>query len=87
MKKSDLRKYAKLVAKVGANIQKGQQVKINASIEQSDFVLLVVEEWYKAGASKVSIDWNIDRLTALNYKYQDLEILYLYPEFLELSNR
>lgn len=75
MKKSDLRKYAKLVAKVGANIQKGQQVKINATIEQSDFVLLVVEECYKAGASKVSIDWNVDRLTALNYKYQDLETL------------
>ena len=75
MKKSDLRKYAKLIAKVGANVQKGQQVKINVGVENSDFALMVVEECYKAGASKVSIDWTVDGLGVLHYKYQDIETL------------
>ena len=75
MKKSDLKKYAKLIAQVGANVQKGQQVKINVSVENSEFALMVVEECYKAGASKVSIDWAVDGLGLLNYKYQDVETL------------
>ena len=60
MKKSDLRKYAKLIACVGANVQKGQQVKLSVSVENSEFALMVVEECYKAGASKVTIDWSVD---------------------------
>ena len=75
MKKSDLRKYAKLIAQVGANVQKGQQVKVNVSVENSEFALMVVEECYKAGASKVSIDWTVDGLGVLHYKYQDIETL------------
>ena len=75
MKKSDLRKYAKLIACVGANVQKGQQVKLSVSVENSEFALMVVEECYKAGASKVTIDWSVDGLGLLTYKYQDLETL------------
>ena len=75
MKKSDLRKYAKLIACVGANVQKGQQVKLSVSVENSEFALMVVEECYKAGASKVTIDWNVDKLALINYKYQDIETL------------
>ena len=56
MKKSILRNYAKLIAKMGGNVQKGQDVMILASLDQPDFVRMVVEECYALGARKVSVE-------------------------------
>ena len=75
MKKSDLKKYAKLIVKQGVNVQKNQSVIINASIESSEFVHMVVEECYKAKAKDVRVDWLDDDLTILNFKYQSIETL------------
>lgn len=75
MKKSDLKKFAKLIVKQGANVQKNQSVIINASLEIADFVRLVVEECYKAKAKDVRVDWTDDELTKIHYKYQKLETL------------
>ena len=75
MKKSDLKKYAKLIVKQGANVQKNQSVIINASIEALDFVRMVVEECYKAKARDVRVDWSDDELTSMHYKYQSVETL------------
>ncbi len=71
MDRNKIVKYAELIAKVGANIQKGQEVTIVSDIEIKDFILILVEECYKAGASKVTIDWSDDDLTKLNVKYAD----------------
>ena len=46
MKKSVLRKYATLIATVGVNVQKGQEVFIAAELDQPEFVKMVVEECY-----------------------------------------
>lgn len=48
MKKSVLRKYATLIATVGVNVQKGQEVFIAAELDQPEFVKMVVEECYRA---------------------------------------
>ncbi len=58
MTKKILKKYAELVARVGANVQQNQDVIINASVDQVEFVSLVVEECYKLGAKSVTVDWN-----------------------------
>ncbi|MBR5119403.1 MAG: aminopeptidase, partial [Clostridia bacterium] len=58
MKKSILRNYAKLIAKMGGNVQKGQNVMILASLDQPDFVRMVVEECYALGARKVNVEWS-----------------------------
>ena len=50
MKKTAIQKYAALIARKGVNVQKGQDVIINASVEQPEFVRMVVDECYKAGA-------------------------------------
>ena len=55
MKKSQLQKYAKLIARKGVNVQKGQDVRVRACPDQLDFVRMVVEECYKAGAGKVIV--------------------------------
>lgn len=75
MKKSILRKYAKLAAKVGVNVQKGQDVVIVASVDQEDLVVYVVEECYRLGANKVTVEWGSDRLTKIHYQKASVETL------------
>ena len=66
MKKTTIRQYAKLIAVKGVNVQKGQEVIINASVENPEFVKVLVEECYKAGASKVTVEWSYQPLTKVN---------------------
>ena len=75
MRKSQLKKYAKLLARVGLNIKKGQTVFIGASLEQPEFVTMVVEECYKAGASEVYVEWNHQPIEKLDAQYRTLESL------------
>ena len=75
MKKEQLQKYAELLAKVGLNVQKGQTVFVEAGLDQPDFVTMVVEECYKAGASEVFVDWSHQPVAKLNSNYRTLESL------------
>lgn len=75
MKKSTMQKYARLIAQKGVNVQKGQEVIVNASLDQPEFVKMVVEECYKKGASKVMVEWAYQPLTKLNYRYRSVKTL------------
>ena len=75
MKKTVLREYAKLIAKVGANVQKGQEVFITADLDQPDFVAMLVDECYKLKAKKVVVDWSYQPLTKLHVRYRSLKTL------------
>ena len=75
MNKTRLRKYANLIARTGVNIQKGQEVIINAELDQPEFVKMLVDECYKAGASKVSVDWTYQPLTKLNVRHCSAKVL------------
>ena len=75
MNKTTLTKYARLIAEVGANVQKGQEVIIRAEVENCDFAVLLASECYKLGASKVTVDWRYAPLTKLNYKKRSLKTL------------
>ncbi|PWM51740.1 MAG: aminopeptidase, partial [Bacillota bacterium] len=50
MNKTQLKRYAKLLAKTGINVKKGQWVIVQADLDQPEFVEMVVEELYRAGA-------------------------------------
>ena len=69
MNKTRLKEYAKLIARIGANVQKGQEVIVNAELDQPEFVKLVVDECYKAGAKKVTVEWSYQPLTKSNVRY------------------
>lgn len=75
MKKSDLRKYAKLIVRMGVNIHKGQDLNIYANCDQVELVRLLVEEAYKAKARKVTVQFNDDAVSKLHYLYQDVNVL------------
>ncbi len=75
MKKTVLRKYAKLIVAVGANVQKGQEVLISAGLDQPEFITMLVDECYKAGAKRVTVDWvhpPLQKLSARYMKVRDL---------------
>ena len=75
MKKTTLRKYARLIAACGANVQKGQDVFMIADVEQPEFVHMVAEECYKLGAARVEIDWDYQPLQKTEMKYCTVETL------------
>jgi aminopeptidase len=53
-----LEKYARLVVRVGVNVQPGQQVVINCLPEQAEAARAVAAEAYRVGASRVDIDYS-----------------------------
>ncbi len=75
MKKTILRKYAKLIANVGGNVKKGQEVIVQAELDQPEFVEMVVDECYKAGAAKVSVEWMHQPLTKLHTRHRSLKVM------------
>lgn len=81
MNKEVLQNYARLIVRVGANVQEGQDVIINANVEDSYFVKYLVLEAYLAKARDVRVEWNFDELTKLNYQYQSLESLTTFPKW------
>lgn len=79
MKKSVLKKYAALIVRTGANVQKGQDVTIQASVDQSELVKMIVKEAYLAGARQVTVDWNCSAVTRLMYRYETIKTLSAVP--------
>lgn len=75
MKKTVLRKYAKLIAVMGINVRKGQEVIINAGLDQPEFVSMLTEECYKAGAGKVTVNFSYQPLEKLKVEYESEKTL------------
>lgn len=75
MNKTLQRKYARLIARTGANIQKKQAVTIYADVQISEFVTILTEECYRAGACRVDIEWSSQPLTRLHYRHRSLRSL------------
>ena len=70
MQKTKLRQYARLIAQKGANIQKNQPVIINCELDQPEFIEILVDECYKAGALSVDVKWTHLPLTKLNVRHK-----------------
>jgi aminopeptidase len=58
-----LEKYARLIIKIGVNIQQGQTLVITAPIECADFARQLARTAYKEGAREVVMQWQ-DELSA-----------------------
>lgn len=75
MKKATLKKYANLIAKVGGNVQKGQNVELLIDVNQELLAKLIVEECYKLGANRVDVRWTSDKIDRTVYKKGSLKSL------------
>lgn len=70
-----VRNYARLIARSGLNVQKGQDVMLRASIESVEFIRILVEELYDAGAAYVDISWSDDEIKKTNLIKGDFDRL------------
>lgn len=75
MDKNMLSEYAKLMVKVGANVQKGQKVRLYAEVDQYELATLVAKECYNAGASYVEMFWSCGTVERLHYENASVETL------------
>ena len=75
MKKSVLKQYARLIARTGAAVQRGQSVLIAAGLDQPEFIELLAAECYRAGASEVEVEWRHQPLTRLAVRYKSAKKL------------
>lgn len=77
--KNILTKYAKLAVEMGANVQKDQYVVISSAVSHHEFVELLVDEAYKAGAKNVLVNWSDEEITRMAYENQSIETLSTIP--------
>ena len=81
MKSLPFDEYARLVVRVGVNVQPGQPVVINAPIESADFARRLAREAYEAGARDVTIAWGDERFARLRFERAADEVLDEYPRW------
>ena len=74
MDKQIIENYARLIVRTGANVQKGQEVFVTASVEIYDFIRLVVKECYLAGASRVYVKYTDSERSKLDLAYGEEEL-------------
>lgn len=70
-----LQQYAKLLVRVGMNVQQGQPVYIRTSVETVDFTRLIVKEAYAAGASDVRVKYEDPQVKRLTYENEPTSFL------------
>lgn len=70
MKKTIMRKYAKLAVHSGAAVKKGQGCVITCEVEQFEFARMVEEEAYRAGAKWVNIHWLDQASSKLKFRHE-----------------
>lgn len=75
MDNNRIQKYAKLAIQKGVNVQKGQTLLINTSVQAIEMTRACVEEAYKAGAKEVVVNYVDEYVKRFAYMYQEEETL------------
>ncbi|MCS4487291.1 aminopeptidase [Staphylococcus americanisciuri] len=65
-----LQQYARLLVRVGMNVQPGQPVFIRTTVDAVDFTRRIVKEAYEAGASDVRVNYADPILKRYAYEYE-----------------
>lgn len=74
--------FAELAVKVGVNIQPGQHLLINTSVDTLPFTRLVVEKAYEAGAGRVHVQLSDDVIARAFYEGAAEEEFSKYPKWI-----
>jgi len=76
-----LANYAELAIKVGVNIQPNQYLYITASTDTINFVRILTEKAYDAGARQVFVDFSDDQISRLRYQKAPADSFLEFPEW------
>ncbi len=74
--------YARLVVKIGVNLQKGQGLEIACPVEKPLVAEALTQAGYEAGAKIVRVRWSCESIDKLNYTYAKTEDLKVIPKWL-----
>ena len=69
-----LQEYARLLVRVGLNVQRGQRMVISSPVECAAFARLCAQEAYDAGCCEVVMNWNDDAMTRMKYLHAGEEV-------------
>ena len=75
MDKTLIRKYAELLICSGVALKKDEKLIISANVDQEDFVAILTEEAYKAGAKNVYVNWTSQKVSKATLIYGEEENL------------
>ena len=76
-----LQEYAKLIVRVGVNVQKGQDIVLRCPAECYAFARMITKEGYEAGARQVIVHFKDEQISRLTYDYADLSVFEQVPEW------
>lgn len=76
-----LARYAELAVKVGVNLQPEQYLYLSAATNTTEFVRLIVEKAYDAGARQVFVDWVDDAVSRLRFEKAPADSFADFPEW------
>lgn len=79
--KENLENYAELAVKVGVNVQPGQTLVVNTTLEGAELVRIIVRKAYEIGARNVIVNWNDDIVNRTKFELAPDEIFNEYPEW------
>ncbi|MFZ9782348.1 MAG: aminopeptidase, partial [Bacilli bacterium] len=81
MNAKKLRQFATLAVRRGVNVKPGQDVIIHAELDQPEFVTMVVEEAYAAGAKSVRVKWTHQPISRVNAIAMKEDVMAEIPEW------
>lgn len=71
--RKQIERYAELAVRKGAAIQPGQELVVSGPVERADFVRLIVNKAYDAGAGHVTVLWTDNDLARMEYEHMDVD--------------
>ena len=74
-----LREYARLLIRVGLNVQKGQTLVISSPVECAHFARMCAGEAYGVGCREVVMNWHDDELGRMKYLHADESVFDTVP--------
>lgn len=74
-----LQEYAKLLIRVGLNVQKGQTLVISSPVECAFFARMCAEQAYAAGCREVVMNWHDDQLGRMKYLHAEESVFETVP--------
>ena len=77
----NIKEYARLIVRMGINVQPGQEVVIKCPVEHYEFARLLIAECYSAGAAEVIMQWSDNVEARLLYENVSDQVLSTVPQW------
>ena len=81
LNEKQMENFAELAVKVGANMQKGQEVVIRCDVKCAEFAHLIAKKAYELGAKNVVMEWRDEELDRINMLNAEKETLCDIPHY------